>query len=110
MRKLAVAVLIVFVGLTMASAATAAPNDPYWNLQWGPVQINAPQAWTTSTGAGATIAVVDSGVDLDHPDLAGKIVGGATFFGCPTQPNGCGNGDWQSGGGTPEPHGTHVAG
>jgi serine protease len=110
MRKLVATLATLSVLALSAGTAAAAPNDPYWNLQWGPAQINASQAWTTSTGAGATIAVVDSGVDLDHPDLAGKIVGGATFFGCPTQPNGCGNGDWQSGGGTPEAHGTHVAG
>jgi subtilisin family serine protease len=110
MRKLVAILATLSVFALSAGTAAAAPNDPYWNLQWGPAQINAPQAWTTSTGAGTTIAVVDSGVDLDHPDVAGKIVGGATFFGCPTQPNGCGNGDWQSGGGTPEPHGTHVAG
>ena len=99
--------------LTFAAAAQAAPNDPlYGPSQWGPKQINAEQAWTTSTGAGQTIAIVDSGVDLSHPDLAGKIVGGATFTGCAA--NGpCGNGDWESGGpgGQPaSPHGTHVAG
>jgi serine protease len=99
--------------LTFAAAAQAAPNDPlYGPSQWGPKQIKAEQAWTTSTGAGQTIAIVDSGIDLNHPDLAGKIVGGATFTGCAS--NGpCGNGDWESGGqgGQPaSPHGTHVAG
>jgi serine protease len=58
------------------------------------------------------IAVVDSGVDLSHPDLSGKLVPGATFTGCATAANGCGNGDWRSGNttGAPSPHGTHVAG
>jgi subtilisin family serine protease len=97
----------------VAAAPGAAPSDPLYGLyQWGPKQINAEQAWTSSTGAGQVIAVVDSGVDLDHPDLAAKIVGGATFTGCAaTGP--CGNGDWQSGGAggqPPSPHGTHVAG
>ena len=58
------------------------------------------------------IAIVDSGIDRSHPDLAAKIVGGATFTGCAAK-GPCGNGDWQSGGagGQPaEPHGTHVAG
>jgi subtilisin family serine protease len=57
-------------------------------------------------------ACVDSGVELTHPDLAGKIVGGATFTGCGANPSGCGNGDWQSApdAGPPSPHGTHVAG
>jgi subtilisin family serine protease len=99
--------------LTIVAAAQAAPNDPlYGPRQWGPKQIKAEQAWTTSTGAGQIIAVVDSGIDLSHPDLAGKIVGGATFTGCAN--NGpCGNGDWLSGGQRgqpPSPHGTHVAG
>jgi serine protease len=64
-----------------------------------------------STGAGQVIAVVDSGVDLTHPDLQGKLVAGATFTGCATSANGCGNGDWKSGNTTdpPSPHGTHVA-
>ena len=104
---------VAMVVLTVAAAAQAAPNDPlYGPHQWGPKQIKAEQAWATSTGAGQTIAIVDSGVDLSHPDLAGKIVGGATFTGCAN--NGpCGNGDWESGGqaGQPaSPHGTHVAG
>jgi serine protease len=89
-----------------AATAAAAPNDPLDGQQWGLPQIHAEQAWPTSTGAGATIAIVDSGVDLDHPDLAGKIAGGITFSGCPDKPAGCGNGDWGNG----EAHGTHVAG
>lgn len=56
------------------------PNDPFvadqWHLLntgqrgWTPlVDINAPLAWEASTGVGAIIAVMDSGVDSDHPDL-----------------------------------------
>ncbi|MGH3071815.1 MAG: S8 family serine peptidase [Gaiellaceae bacterium] len=97
----------------IATAAAAPPNDQYYGpYQWGPKQIRAEQAWATSTGAGQVIAIVDSGVDLAHPDLSGKIAGGATFTGCAaTGP--CGDGDWQSGGSggqPPSPHGTHVAG
>jgi serine protease len=96
-----------------AAAGPGAPNDPYYALyQWGPQQVNAEQAWSTSTGRGEVIAIVDSGVDLSHPDLRRKLVRGATFTGCPEDPNGCGNGDWESGpsGEAPSPHGTHVAG
>jgi subtilisin family serine protease len=104
---LAAAVSAVFAG----PAAAQAPNDPYWGLQWGPKQVRAAEAWPVSRGAGQTIAIVDSGVDLDHPDLAAKIAGGATFV-CSKGARPCGNGDWQSGAdnGAGHPHGTHVAG
>jgi serine protease len=96
--------------LTAASPAAAAPNDPLYGKQYGPQQVRAEQAWSTSTGSGQRIAIVDSGVDLDHPDLDGKIAGGATFVCEKVSP--CGNGDWQSGAdnGSGDPHGTHVAG
>lgn len=105
------AATLLTAALGAAGTAQAAdPNDPYFGLQWGPKQVHAPAAWGTSTGAGATIAIVDTGIDLDHPDLAGQIIGGATFIDCKQS---CGNGDWDSGGeaaGAPHPHGTHVAG
>ncbi len=107
------AALALALALAPAATAQAAPNDPYFDLQWGQQQLHSEAAWTTSTGAGQTIAVVDSGVDLTHPDLAGKIVGGATFAGCAEQANGCGDGDWESGpaaNGPGDPHGTHVSG
>ena len=112
-RPFLLAVTAVALGLAGAPAASAQTNDEYFGLQWGQQQINTPEAWPTSTGAGQTIAIVDSGVDLQHADLAGKITGGATFAGCADQPSGCGNGDWESGpasNGAPDPHGTHVAG
>jgi subtilisin family serine protease len=111
MRRLA-ALAVAAASLVLAAPA-AATTDEHWNLQWAPQQVHAEQAWATSTGAGQVIAVVDSGVDLDHPDLDAKIVGGATFIDCAGQPDGCGNGDWESGGaaaGAGDPHGTHVAG
>ena len=55
------------------------PNDPEWKVQYGPVQIGAPDAWAKSTGAGVIVAVIDSGVDVDHPDLKPKLVAGRDF-------------------------------
>jgi subtilisin family serine protease len=110
MRKLfALGVLALALA---GGAGAAAPNDQYFGLQWGIQQINADEAWTTSTGKRQVIAIVDAGVDLTHPDLKSKLVAGATFTGCADAPNGCGNGDWKSApdAGPPSPHGTHVAG
>lgn len=65
--------------------AEEVPNDPSFDSQWGlensqlPVSglnadINAPFAWDGGTGTGATIvAVIDTGVDYTHPDLAANI-------------------------------------
>jgi subtilisin family serine protease len=112
MKKLTLAAAALCAVMTTTALAASGTNDSYGNLQWGLAQIRAPQAWATSTGAGQVIAVVDSGVDLDHPDLRAKLVAGATFTGCAQQANGCGNGDWESGNtnAAPSPHGTHVAG
>ena len=112
MRRFVLLLAALALAVTAAPAIAAAPtvNDPLYAQQWGPQQVRAPEAWATSTGAGQVIAIVDSGVDLSHPDLAGKFVTGATFAGCPKAS--CGNGDWTTGkdAGAPDPHGTHVAG
>ncbi|MER5261052.1 S8 family serine peptidase [Actinosynnema sp. NPDC002837] len=42
-------------------------------------QLGLAEAWTTSRGDGATVAVIDTGVDDDHPDLTGRVLPGAEF-------------------------------
>lgn len=50
------------------------PNDPEYSQQWHLPKIAAPLAWDVTTGTDTvTIAVVDSGCDMDHPDLVSKI-------------------------------------
>lgn len=51
------------------------PNDPHYTnqLQWALNQVDAPEAWGYSTGRNILIAVLDTGADLDHPDLADKV-------------------------------------
>jgi archaellum component FlaF (FlaF/FlaG flagellin family) len=55
--------------------ATFIPNDPYWNQQWGPSKIGADHAWNTQKGnSSVLVAVIDTGVDWNHPDLAANYV------------------------------------
>lgn len=85
----------------------AVVDDPVFEqgLQWGLDRIGAPAAWSRGTGRGVTIAVVDSGVDLEHEDLRDKIVGSVSCIGANGDPNAC-KGSAQDDNG----HGTHVAG
>ncbi|MHB8508785.1 MAG: S8 family serine peptidase [Candidatus Dormibacteria bacterium] len=82
-----------------AEAYTAVPDDPFfagheqWALTGAPASVNAPEAWCVGSGAGVLIAVIDSGADFAHPDLAGKLVPGANFTsggGDPQKPDGVG--------------------
>jgi serine protease len=79
-------------------------NDPVFPDQWGLTQIKAPAAWARGDrGAGATIAIVDTGVDLSHPDLAANIAPGVDLT--PAADQGACAGPQDENG-----HGTHVAG
>jgi thermitase len=63
------------------AASSTVPNDPGYGRQWHLPQISAPQAWGINTGASAiVIAVIDSGVESTHPDLAGKLAAGWNFL------------------------------
>src|ERR1700736_2070846 len=59
----------------------AIPNDPNFASQWHLSRIQTPAAWDLSKGSsGMTVAVLDSGIDSNHPDLASKIVPGWNFI------------------------------
>ncbi|MEV0808197.1 S8 family peptidase [Micromonospora sp. NPDC050200] len=110
-RLLATTAVATAILAVVATPAQAAVNDPLYDKQWGLRQIHAEQAWATSTGSGVVIAVVDTGVDLNHPDLRSKLVPGATFVNCGL--TSCGDGDWRGPNGmadASDEHGSHVAG
>lgn len=75
-RRAFVFVLICLVLLVGGTAYAAAPNDPGWSTQWHLRTIHTDTAWARSKGSGVVVAVVDTGVDLGHPDLRGRFVSG----------------------------------
>ncbi|MGI0040636.1 MAG: S8 family serine peptidase, partial [Nitrosopumilaceae archaeon] len=74
------------------------PNDPYYPNQWHLPAINAPTAWDITQGSSIPIAILDTGVDPNHPDLKNKLTLGYNFYN--------NNNDWSDVCG----HGTKVAG
>ena len=74
------------------------PDDPHFELQWGTKRIKAPEAWAVTTSSpDVRIAILDTGIDLDHPDLSAKIMASQNFSSSSTVEDISG-------------HGTHVAG
>ena len=89
----------IAVALTLALPGGAlGADDPLRSEQWGMDMIEADAAHGVSTGAGAVVAVVDSGVLDTRPDLGGRLLPGHDSVDDDDSPQG-GNG-----------HGTHVAG
>ena len=55
---------------------TGKPGPPPQELPWGVDRIDADLAWSTTKGTGVKVAIVDTGIDMDHPDLEANIKGG----------------------------------
>ena len=70
-----------FAELDYIATANLTPNDPlYASYQWHLPSISAPAAWDTATGSSNTIvAIVDTGVQANHPDLLGRCLQGYDF-------------------------------
>ncbi|HUQ17138.1 MAG TPA: S8 family serine peptidase, partial [Candidatus Saccharimonadales bacterium] len=81
-------------------------TDPGFGLgQWGLRKAQLDRAWDVVRGSAAiTVAIIDTGIDAAHPDLAGVLVPGTTFVSSPS--SGCTPGTTVDDNG----HGTHVAG
>jgi len=67
-------------------------------IPWGVARVKADKAWSVTQGEGVKVAVVDTGIDCAHPDLAGQCAGGVNFVDKKKPPM-----DDNS-------HGTHVSG
>jgi serine protease len=80
-----------------AVPATAAP-DPLRGEQWNLDMVESDAAHGTATGAGAIVAVIDSGVNAAHPDLAARLLPGRDFVQNDDTPQ------------DTDGHGTHVTG
>jgi len=63
----------------LVPVATTA-NDPYLGSEWHISKIGASLAWDTTQGTGITIAILDSGIDSAHPDLAVNLVAGYNSY------------------------------
>ncbi len=75
------------------------PNDPQFVSQYGPKKVKCPEAWDIGKGAPSTvIAVIDTGIDLNHEDLKNKLVPGYDFSDNDNDPTAAGD------------HGVHTAG
>lgn len=75
-------------------------GDPYVDRQWGLTRLDAPKLQDSAAdGAGIIVAVLDTGVDATHPDLAGRVLPGFDVY------DSAGDGRKD-----PNGHGTHVAG
>ena len=89
---------VLFAEPNYLAQAVIYPDDPWFSYQWGLQKIEAPAAWDLTQGSDTIkIAILDTGVDINHPDLSNKIVANQNFTTSTTANDVFG-------------HGTHVAG
>jgi len=91
-------VKVFALGKPSRSSGKPAPAQPSQIMPWGVDRTDAELAWSTSTAAGIKVAILDTGIDLDHPDLIANVKGGYNAI-KPSRSADDDNG-----------HGTHVAG
>lgn len=82
----------------------AVSNDPAYSNQWQHTFTNSSDAWSITKGKGITVAVIDTGMDIDHEDLTGSRFLLAKGYNSITTRNGAAAVNDDNG------HGTHVSG
>ncbi|MFJ9769826.1 S8 family serine peptidase [Kitasatospora sp. NPDC101157] len=82
-RWRAAAVALLAAGVVVGPVAPAVAEDTIRQQQWHLEAMHAPEMWKTSKGQGITVAVIDGGFKLDHPDLEGQFLPGKDFSGSP---------------------------
>ena len=100
--------VVVLAGVALAAGfipPAQASEDPSFGKQWGLNVVGAPAAWAKTTGTKIRVGIVDTGVDMEHEDLAGRIVESTSCLDTDGNPLRC-TGSAQDDFG----HGTHVAG
>lgn len=110
LRELAARPGVLSVTPNRRMVALRTPDDTYYPLQWHYPAMDLPEAWTLTTGAAVTVAVLDTGIG-SHPDLTGQLLPGMDFIrdpaasgdgdGLDSDPTDAAGGDY---------HGTHVTG
>lgn len=90
---------VEFAQPNVLHSPAGAPDDPKYPLQWHLPKVRADVAWDGFLGDPATVvAIIDSGVDVDHPDLAAQLAWGSDPFAGDADPDDA------------DGHGTHCAG
>ena len=105
---------VVAAALVVVAASVAGPaepagawvsHEPFSVSQWGLRQIGVEAAWDVTRGQGARVGIIDTGVDLGHVELAGRVVASTRCIGTGGESSHCGGSAQDDRG-----HGTHVAG
>ncbi|MEU2354117.1 type VII secretion-associated serine protease mycosin [Streptomyces misionensis] len=99
-RASGAAVSVLLAGALTLLPSAAAHADGIRAQQWGLTALHLDQAWRTTKGRGVTVAVLDTGVQADHPDLVGNVLPAQDMIGFGARP---GDRTWGR-------HGTAMAG